>query len=292
MIFISRRIFRRRRPVPRLVKGNDNEIAQDLSAATEWHVDQQRLDENLTRLEEKIADQELPRMFSLKSGFIRRRRIKIILVISMALTFGAASAYFIAQEFRPEENIKKPTSKKPLKVIEPALKEETQKPEKKPEPTPEKKKITIISKRSNNPSKNKIKKIVAQSTLAQEIATYEKAKSLMKNHDYQHALISLRSLEQNHPESPLLYESLQSQTECLYKLGRFEQVVNLIKQIIDQRALAEKKAELYLLLGDSYLQLNMCQLARPAYLNALSLGLSEVQSTSAKDGLAECNLSE
>jgi hypothetical protein len=45
------------RPVPRLIHGDDYEIARDLRLAADWRVNPQRLEYNLVKVEEKIVFQ-------------------------------------------------------------------------------------------------------------------------------------------------------------------------------------------------------------------------------------------
>ena len=127
-----------------------------------------------------------------------------------------------------------------------------------------------------------------ESLLPEQLRLFTLAKNEARAGAYGAAISRLDQLRREFPETPLLPEILLTRAEYLVRSGRDEDAVRFINSILEDRRVANKKAQLLLLVGDSWLRRGSCEHAVPAYQRALGLGLGDRESRAARAGLLKC----
>ena len=125
-------------------------------------------------------------------------------------------------------------------------------------------------------------------TLAPQLELYNAATTQAAAGDYVGALARLGELEQRYPEGVLQHEARLKRADYLTRARRFDEAITVTQSLIKAPQFATKRAELWLLLGDLWVNKNSCDNARGAYELALNGNLPAAQRAAAVRGLEGC----
>ncbi|OGQ89767.1 MAG: hypothetical protein A2289_12665 [Deltaproteobacteria bacterium RIFOXYA12_FULL_58_15] len=129
---------------------------------------------------------------------------------------------------------------------------------------------------------------VPHSDLPRQLELFDDAREAANAGDFDTALNRLTTLSDTFPQSPIQVEVLLARAEYMVKAGRDEEAIRFLEAVIEDPALASKKAQLFRLVADAWLRRGQCDRAVPAYQRALGLGLLDEDSINARAGLKKC----
>ena len=128
----------------------------------------------------------------------------------------------------------------------------------------------------------------SDSTLDEQVALYNKAKSALSSGQPGAALEPLDTLQKRYPKGPLSLESKELRAHVLARMGRYREASRTVTALISANVSTRKKAQLFRFLGDLQVKQNLCAKAVENYRLALGLGLTGAESNAAKAGIQKC----
>ena len=153
--------------------------------------------------------------------------------------------------------------------------------ESKPVPRPTKVKRKTAAAKTEQPR-------LQSSLLPEQLRLFERAQQAARGGDYDGALRLLQRLETEFPGSPIDPETRLAKAEYLVRGKRYREATVEIQKMLLEPPLAGKRATLYQMLGDAWMNRGRCDRAVGAFEKALESGLEPTHEEAVRAAVGKC----